>query len=69
MISRISVVCPSRLAARPSSPTLRRATGDWLAIIEDDDLWSPRKIEWQLGILSTSGVPTRFVSTNQLEIS
>jgi glycosyltransferase involved in cell wall biosynthesis len=126
---RISVVCPSRLAARPSSPEgalfleraiqsvrdqsvwdrhsweilvsvdpgrardvptrvagvrvvegtsagqaaainagLRCATGDWLALIEDDDVWHPRKIEVQLGIVSSPTVATGFVSTNQLEV-
>ena len=48
---------------------VRRASGDLIAMIEDDDVWHGRKIELQL--LAMSQQPShdcQFVSTNQFEV-
>ena len=45
----------------------RAATGDVVAILEDDDVWHWRKIELQLGALREP-TTARFASANQIEI-
>jgi glycosyltransferase involved in cell wall biosynthesis len=46
---------------------VRTATGDVVAILEDDDVWHWRKIELQLGALREP-TTARFASANQIEM-
>src|SRR5262249_54377073 len=48
---------------------MRAATGDLLAVLEDDDFWQRRKMEVQLEALRARRARHRFVSSNQLEVS
>jgi hypothetical protein len=45
----------------------RAATGDFVAVLEDDDVWHWRKIELQLRALRDRPA-ARFVSANQIEV-
>jgi glycosyltransferase involved in cell wall biosynthesis len=42
------------------------ATGDWLAFIDDDDLWAPDKLVAQLGAARTTG--RRWIYTSALRV-
>ncbi len=49
---------PGARAGRPAVPRnrgIRRCRGEWIAFLDDDDQWLPRRLEAQLEALSGSG--------------
>ncbi len=44
---------PNQGKAATLNNALRHATGEWIAILDDDDTWSIDKLEWQTKTLST----------------
>ena len=49
--------------ARARNTALARATGEYVAWIDADDLWRPEKIARQLGVFAASAEPLAFVYT------
>jgi glycosyltransferase involved in cell wall biosynthesis len=45
---RISTLSPSQGVARARNVAIERAQGDWLAFLDDDDVWAPDKLRSQL---------------------
>nr|NIQ98622.1 glycosyltransferase [Gemmatimonadales bacterium] len=43
---------PGRGPAAARNVGLREAAGELVAFLDDDDLWLPQKLEWQLGWLA-----------------
>jgi glycosyltransferase involved in cell wall biosynthesis len=61
---------------QPSGPSGARNTGilaappsDFLAFLDDDDEWLPRKLELQLDVFETSPVPLAAVGCGRIEYS
>lgn len=49
---------PGKRAGRPAVPRNRgicASKGDWVAFLDDDDMWLPRKLELQLELLKRTG--------------
>jgi glycosyltransferase involved in cell wall biosynthesis len=63
--SEIAFVEAGRSQAAALNRAAERATGDYLAICEDDDLWHEKKLEIQLSLMLTGGFD--FVSCSQHE--
>lgn len=53
-------------AAVSRNRALREARGEWIAFLDSDDLWSPDKLEKQVGFMEKNGY--RFSYTNYIEI-
>ncbi|MFT6406873.1 MAG: teichuronic acid biosynthesis glycosyltransferase TuaG [Arenicella sp.] len=61
---RLSLIQRKRCSGGPATPRndgIDVATGDYLAFIDSDDLWHPRKLELQLKAMQTHGL--NFLST------
>jgi glycosyltransferase involved in cell wall biosynthesis len=39
---------------------IEQAKGEWIALLDDDDLWLPRKLEWQLSEAELTGADMIF---------
>ena len=54
---------------------IEAATGSWIALLDDDDLWLPQKLERQLETIAASGVEqaigfcARFVRTEEGDVA
>ena len=53
---RVIVNPTSRGAAEARNIGTRAATGGWVAFLDDDDVWLPRKLERQLHAIAAAGV-------------
>jgi glycosyltransferase involved in cell wall biosynthesis len=48
---------------------VRKAAGEWIAFLDDDDEWMPTKIEKQIAVASQASEPYPIVSTGMIGIS
>lgn len=51
--------------AAPRNMGVREAKGEWIALLDADDIWHPRKLELQLEVLQTTG--SVFCSSQMLD--
>lgn len=68
--TRIKVICNDRQLGPGLSRNqgIRAATGDWLAVIDGDDLWTPNRLEHLLSSQAKYGKPC-IVSDSILEVN
>lgn len=62
--ARIRLFALDRNNGAPAAPRnmgVREARGDWIAMLDSDDIWHPRKLELQMKYLSETGA--KFCST------
>jgi len=52
----IIVVDEGKPAPEQRNIGIERAKGNYIAFLDDDDLWSPQKIEKQMGVIESEGV-------------
>jgi glycosyltransferase involved in cell wall biosynthesis len=67
---RIRVLTTSRPGRGPGharNTGIAAATGDWIALLDDDDEWSPRKIEHQLAVVRGRADRERVVIAGRVE--
>jgi glycosyltransferase involved in cell wall biosynthesis len=72
---RIVVLPTSAGSGGARNAGIAAATGEWIALLDDDDLWLPRKLERQLETIAASGIEqpigfsARFVRTHGGDIA
>lgn len=57
---------PPQGVARARNAAIDRATGEWLAFLDDDDLWAPGKLRKQLSLAANDGHSLSY--TGRVEI-
>ena len=55
-INEFTIFCPRRI--RPLGEARNRAighaAGEWLAFLDQDDIWIPEKLQWQMALADDS---------------
>ena len=65
---RIRLIRMEKNFGRPAGPRnlgVREARGEWVAFLDSDDIWHPRKLELQMAALAETG--TQFCSAQMLD--
>ena len=67
--SRVTLIQMERNAGAPAGPRnrgVRDARGEWIAFLDADDLWHPRKLEHQMAAIRSTGA--RMCSTSMKDL-
>jgi teichuronic acid biosynthesis glycosyltransferase TuaG len=67
--ARLNLICLEKNMGAPAGPRnigVAKAKGKWIAFLDADDTWHPRKLEEQLKLLVSSG--NRFCSTASIHV-
>lgn len=65
--SRVKIICRSHNSGSPATPrndALSRAEGEYIALLDQDDVWLPRKLEIQLRMLAADGAGLVYSDAN-----
>lgn len=54
-------------AAASRNLALRKANGKWIAFLDSDDIWLPRKLEIQVSFMQTNGYDFTFTKYRQID--